>query len=192
MGEDHGASDPKVGSQGYSAGTQGYPNDEEEPQASVPQPAEDHSAGDPDPSIYLSPREAARLMTPDQPVAHAGKAGWAVERATGRAVEMAGEIQWDVLMREPGAPRDEPGLTDVPGHGGLPAPGSADKAAHSMEPRRRKRAQIGLKLSLEQADLLNEAAAMFGVSRSTLARMLVVRGAREIVAAGASAKDSES
>jgi hypothetical protein len=81
----------------------------------------------------------------------------------------------------PGAVRDEPGLTDLPAHGGLPDPAPGDGELVDRAEGMRKRVQIGLKLSLEQAEELEEAAEMFGVSRTTLARMLVVRGAREIV-----------
>jgi hypothetical protein len=41
---------------------------------------------------------------------------------------------------------------------------------------------MGLKLAPAQAADLDRAAELFGVSRTTLARMLVMRGAREIVA----------
>ena len=99
---------------------------------------------------FLHPRDAARLIASDQPIAHEGKAGWAVERATQRAIWIGGSPQWDVLER------------------------AASESG-------RKRVQIGLKLSYEQADELEDAAELFGVSRTTLARLLVVRGAREIV-----------
>jgi hypothetical protein len=90
--------------------------------------------------------------------------------------------QWDVLERHPGAPRDEPGLTDVPRFGGLPEQVVDDAELRGAAAEaQRKRVQIGLKLSHEQADELDDAAERFGVSRTTLARLLVVRGAREIV-----------
>jgi hypothetical protein len=181
-----------VGTHGYPADTPGYPEDK---------PEEDHPSGsgppaaaadlDVDPATaeqldlerFLHPREAARLIASDQPIAHEGKAGWAVERSTQRAIWIGGITQWDVLERRPGAPRDEPGLTDLPEHGGLPEPAPADEElARGVSESRRKRVQIGLKLTYEQADELDDAAELFGVSRTTLARLLVVRGAREIVA----------
>jgi hypothetical protein len=121
-------------------------------------------------------------MTADQPIAHDGKAGWAVERDTGRAIWLSGTPQYEVMSRSPRAVRDEPGLTDLPAHGGLPdpAPGAAELEREASDAKR-KRVQIGLKLSLPQADELEEAAHRYGVSRTTLARMLVVRGAREIL-----------
>jgi hypothetical protein len=83
----------------------------------------------------------------------------------------------------PGAVRDEPGLTDLPANGGLPdpAPSPGTIRRHAAESER-KRVQIGLKLSRLEADDLDEAAELFGVRRTTLARLLVVRGAREILA----------
>jgi len=133
---------------------------------------------------FMDPREVAkqRLLTADQPIAHDGKGGWAVDRSTGTAEWMGGEMQWDVMMREPYSKRDEPGLVDVPEHGGLPSPAPPDgEIARMSDNEARRRVQIGLKLSLDQADELGRAAELFGVTRTTLARLLVVRGAREIV-----------
>ena len=75
-------------------------------------------------------------------------------------------------------------MTDFPQHGGLPEPAPADDTVvRETRPRRGRGsdAQIGIRLSIEQAEELEEAAEMFGVARTTLARMLIVRGAREIV-----------
>lgn len=169
----------EAGTPGYPVDTPGYPVPETE--AAVPAPSD--AGGDRfHLKRFLEPREAAKLVLSDQPIAHEGKAGWAVERATGRAVWLSGERQYDVMARSPGAVRDEPGLSDVPAHGGLPSPAPADtELERDTSGSRRKRVQIGLKLSFEQADELEEAAELFGVSRTTLARLLVVRGAREIV-----------
>ena len=136
-----------------------------------------------DPERFLAPRDSAKLIPSDQPVAHDGKEGWAVERATGRARWLSGSPQTEVMMRQPGAIRDEPGLTDFPVQGGLPdpAPATAELRATAAESRR-KRVQIGLKLTPVQATELDDAAAALGITRTTLARVLVVRGAREIVA----------
>jgi hypothetical protein len=131
---------------------------------------------------FLEPSDAAKLMASDQPVAHDGKAGWAVERSTGKAIWIDGEMQYEVMNRMPGARRDEPGLTDFPEHGGLPTPAPADAELRSDAcGARHKRVQIGLKLSFEQAEDLEAAAELFGVARTTLARLLVVRGVREIL-----------
>ena len=168
--------DCDVGTRGYPADTPGYPD--EEPDAL--------SSGDPeelDLERYLEPREAAKHFPSDQPVAHEGKAGWAVERGTGRAIWIGGEMQFDVLNRLPGAVRDEPGLTDVPHHGGLPDPRVDHEELRDEERRgRRRRVQIGLKLTPDQANDLEEAAAVYNLTRTTLARLLVVRGVREILA----------
>jgi hypothetical protein len=164
-----------VGTQGYPADTPGYP-DEDWDEVRSDRPA------DLDLERYLEPREAAKLLPSDQPVAHEGKAGWAVERETGRAIWISGEMQFDVLNRLPGAVRDEPGLTDVPRHGGLPDTAVDDEELRSEERRgRRRRVQIGLKLTPDQASDLEGAAELYGVTRTTLARLLVVRGIREIL-----------
>ena len=164
--------DREPGSPGYPTDTPGYPDSA----STDPLPREF------DAERFLSPREALKLIPPDQPVAHDGKAGWGVERATGRAIWISGAPQYDVLNRMPGVLRDEPGLTDFPAHGGLPAPAPADGELRSEADReRRKRVQIGLKLSFDQAEDLEAAAELFGVTRTTMARLLVVRGAREIL-----------
>ena len=147
----------------------------------------------------MNPREVVRLrlLASDQPIAHDGKAGWAVELATQNAVWLPGETQWEVMARGPGAPRDEPGLSDVPEHGGLPAHERVvemETAELEYEAwRKTRRIQVNLKLAVEQAEMLDEAAELFGASRTTLARMLVVRGAREIVgrAPDGEARDEE-
>jgi hypothetical protein len=166
-----------LGSPGYPADTRGYPDRESEDLFATDEPWEL------DLERFLEPREAARMISSDQPIAHEGKAGWAVERSTQRAIWIGGATQWDVLGREPGAPRDEPGLTDLPADGGFgsPAPAPETIRRHASEVDR-KRVQVGLKLSLAQAAELDEAAELFGATRTTLARILVVRGAREIVA----------
>lgn len=177
----------RPGSEGYRIGTAGYPERENE-QCEESRPLADISEPFIDLDRFIEPREVARLrlISSDQPIAHDGKAGWAVERMTMNAVWIAGEGQWEVMARSPQAPRDEPGLTDVPEHGGLPVPWSSrppTPADVEYEARRKaRRVQVGLKLTPEQAEILDAAAALFGASRTTLARLLVVRGAREIVA----------
>ena len=176
-----------MGSPGYPVDTPGYPNENLEglhdPGAEGESADEDYAESHPiDLERFLEPREAAKLMAPDQPVAHDGKAGWAVERTSGRAIWISGTPQYDVMGRLPGVPRDEPGLTDFPEHGGLPMPAPPAAELKSEARReRRKRVQIGLKLSFDQAEELEAAAELFGVTRTTLARLLVVRGAREIL-----------
>ena len=101
-GPDHTLSNSKLGTHGNPADTPGYPNDETEDLESF------------DLERFLEPREAAKLMTADQPIAHDGKAGWAVERETGRAIWLSGTPQYEVMSRSPRAVRDEPGLTDLP------------------------------------------------------------------------------
>jgi hypothetical protein len=183
------SSSEETGTHGYPKGTPGYPNGENEDGARGADDPSDAGVAASDPSggidldRFLPPREAVKLFTSDQPIAHDGKAGWAVERATQRAIWLSGTPQYDVMTRSPGAPRDEPGLSDFPAHGGLPesAPSEAAIRKEANEAAR-KRVQIGLKLSPAEASELEEAADAFGVTRTTLARMLVVRGAREIVA----------
>ena len=167
-----------MGTQGYPPDTRGYPDEDLEDSRETA----GEEAWELDLERFLEPREAAKLIASDQPVAHEGKAGWAVERSTQRAVWISGETQWDVIAREPGTPRDEPGLTDLPAHGGFgeAAPAEGAIRRHVAEASR-KRVQLGLKLSRSQAAELDAAAELFGVPRTTLARMLVVRGAREIV-----------
>ena len=186
-------------------GTEGYPEVAE----AVPVDTEEYPESDKedpwplDLERYMDPKEVARrrMLATDQPIAHDGKGGWAVEISSGRAVWITGETQWEVMAREPGTPRDEPGLTDVPRQGGppkspastlgLPAQGSDLPDALAYEKKRSKsRVQIGLKLTLEQGEDLVRAADLFGVPRTTLARLLVVRGAREILG-GASGGHSE-
>jgi hypothetical protein len=171
----------ELGTQGYPSGTRGYPDRDPERCDRAP---DDLDQGI-DITRFLPPREAARFLPSDQPVAHDGKAGWALERGTRRAIWLPGEIQYDVLNRLPGAPRDEPGLTDVPAHGGLPDPAPSEDAlrSHAREADR-KRVQIGLKLTTSQAADLERAAELFGMTRTTMARLLVVRGASEILARG--------
>lgn len=196
MGErtESGLPNHEVGTPGYPPDTRGYPNQDSE-RPSVPaspgrneredkeeQEGTENAVPALDLERFLKPREAAKLMAADQPVAHDGKAGWAVERATGRAIWIPGTPQYEVMARNPGARRDEPGLTDFPEHGGLPTPAPDSEELRSEARReRRKRVQIGLKLSLDQAEDLEAAAELFGVTRTTLARLLVVRGAREIL-----------
>ncbi|CAN5220087.1 hypothetical protein BH24ACT23_BH24ACT23_09950 [soil metagenome] len=167
------------GSAGYSADTGGYPILDSE--GVVPGSPE---AWELDLECFQDPREVVRLrlFTSDQPIAHDGKAGWAVERETGKAVWIDGEPQLEVMTRSPGAPRDEPGLTDLPAHGGLPEPADTrELAAPLSDADDRRRVQIGLKLTLAQGRELDAAAEVFGVRRTTLARLLVVRGVREIL-----------
>ena len=173
-----------LGSRGCPVDTPGYPNDDsEDPNGSEATAGDQATSGHPlDLRRFLEPRVAAKQLASDQPIAHDGKAGWAVERSTGRAIWIGGTPQWEVMNRRPGAPRDEPGLTDFPADGGLPAAAPGDAAlADEARRSRRKRVQIGLKLSLEEGEELEAAAELFGVRRTTLARLLVVRGAREIL-----------
>lgn len=181
---------------GYPPDTPGYPDEDVEAAAETPSepergpdPPEGAGGGEMvqgvDVTRFLPPRDAVRWSASDQPIAHDGKAGWAVERATGKAVWLSGEPQYDVMNRPFGALRDEPGLTHVPAHGGLPEPAPTHEVlASSTKEARRKRVQIGLKLTRSQAAELEQAAELFGVTRTTLARLLVVRGACEIVERG--------
>ncbi len=118
-----------MGTPGYPTDTPGYPRFVEGGDGL----SEDGADGGVDEWIFdyerfMNPREVAkqRLLTADQPIAHDGKGGWAVDRSTGTAEWMGGEMQWDVMMREPYSKRDEPGLVDIPEHGGLPSPAPPD------------------------------------------------------------------
>lgn len=146
-----------------------------------------------DPALYLPPKETAAMVPARIPVAHDGRAGVAADRATGRLVDLPGEIQWEVLaLGDFVTRRIEPAFTDSPAHGGLPDPSVIAQGVNGVVERERRRVQIGLKLSPADARLLDEAACCVGVTRTTLARMLVVTGAREIAARAPGATDSRS
>ena len=189
LGGEEALSNQDSGTPGYQSSTPGYPNADSEPSLPVPSADDDEDEDedeevpyDLDLEIHLPPREAAKYFASSQPVAHDGKAGWAVVRADGRAVWIGGETQFDVMMRGYGAPRDEPGLTDLPAGGGLPDPAPPVAALEAdAAGARARRVQINLKLAPGDAAELERAAELFGVPRTTLARILVNRGAREIL-----------
>lgn len=173
--------------QGPPADTAGYPEKETEHGAHDDAVNEPETEWHLDLDIYLEPREVAdrKLVANNWAIAHDGKEGWAYNRKTGKLDYIKGEPQWDVVARDPYEPRDEPGLTDLPAEGGLPSHVAAETVtgeAGLSDLRERRRVQIGLKLSRDQAAELEQAAELFGLKRTAMARLLVVRGAREIVA----------
>jgi hypothetical protein len=165
---------PEIGPEaGLDTGPEPVAEDAPEPAAGGERPRMEPGC-DPDPEVYLEPDEAAKLVPSVYPLAHAGKGGFAVERATGRAVYVSGEIQWDVL-RDGRRPRSS-----------VPTPRIADGRDRPM-PRRPPRhpdvrsEQINIRLNRADREAVRRAARLYGVAPTTLCRILIQRGVTAIL-----------
>jgi hypothetical protein len=170
-------------SERYGSDSERYPSSEDPPPV-PPEAGAGSGAGgdrprvqpgcDPDPDVYLDPEEAAKLVPSVYPIAHAGKGGFAIERDTGRAVYVSGEIQWDVL-RDGRRPRSS-----------VPTPRIADGSDRPM-PRRPPRhpdvrsEQINIRLNRADREAVRRAARLYGVALTTLCRILIQRGVTAIL-----------
>ena len=154
-----GEGQPPPGTDGYPSGTDGYPVDPATPSV----------------RSSLGPAEGDQRHHDDQPEEEAEAPYWAgFDSPEAYFDHIEAERAKVQKYLEPGPRRRAVPAPDFPG--GDEIAGSEALAGHQAAVR-----QVGVKLKSVDYDLLVQAARLYGVAPSTLARMLVRHGAQAIV-----------
>lgn len=175
-----------VASPGYQGDSPGYQDREDDAIDVAGEPQERPSGWDPE--VHIDPEEARERLgvTHGVPVAGPGLAGMAIERRTGKMLHVGGRVQWEVLA-EPllGPTADQQRWSND----------AADRAAQDLAedaealreevgraPRGRRPWQVNVRLDDREREVVDSAARLCGVPRTTLARVLLLRGSEAILA----------